>query len=81
VDYGLEQAQSAVLLSFSGDLQNPVFALVEREFSTTHKVFFLAGLKNPCKKKGKKKKKKKKKKGWQGWLLQQLGRKKERKRG
>jgi hypothetical protein len=37
-------------------------------------------LKNPCNKKGKKKKKKKKK-GWQGWLLQQLGRKKERKRG
>jgi hypothetical protein len=39
--------------------------------------FFLAGLKNPCNKKGKKKKKKKKK-GWQGWLLQQLGRKKGR---
>jgi hypothetical protein len=37
-------------------------------------------LKNPCNKKGKKKKKKKKK-GWQGWLLQQWGRKKERKRG
>ncbi len=61
-------------------LTNQVLALVEREFSTTHKVFFLAGLKNPCNKKAKKKKKKKKK-GWQGWLLQQLGRKKERKRG
>jgi hypothetical protein len=77
VDYGLEQAQCAVLLSFPGDLQNRVLALVEREFSTTHKVFFLAGLKNPCNKKGKKKKKK----GWHGWLLQELGRKKERKRG
>jgi hypothetical protein len=52
VDYGLEQAQCAVLLSFSGDLLNRVLALVEREFSTTHKVFFSCRIEEPMQQEG-----------------------------